>query len=83
MPMSPREIHCIETLLSDVKQSLCETNEPITMHVRLDELYEVIKRLLDATAEATDTEVKVRLAQLEYRARKYRQMIMERLGVNS
>ena len=41
------------------------------MHVRLDELYEVIKRLMDATFEATDTEMRVRLAHLEYRARQY------------
>jgi hypothetical protein len=36
--MSPKEIKCIETLLSDVYKGLCEANEPISMHVRLDEL---------------------------------------------
>ncbi len=53
------------------------------MHVRLDELYEEIKRLMDATFQATDTEVKVRLAHLEYRAREYRQMIQDRLGMSN
>ena len=45
------------------------------MHVWFDELYEVIKRLMDATFEATDTEMKVKLGQMEYRARQYRQVI--------
>ena len=67
--MSPREIKCIETLLSDVHTWLCEGAEPIPMHVHFNELYEVIKRLTDATFEAKDTEMKVRLAHLEYRAR--------------
>jgi len=38
---------------------------------------------MDATFQATDTEMKVRLAHLEYRARQYRQMIQERLAINS
>jgi len=82
-PMSPREIKCIETLLSDVSRGLCEASEPITIHVRLDELYEVTKRLMNATFEATDTEMKVRLAHLEYRATQYRQMIQDRLAINN
>ena len=81
--MSPREIKCIETLLCDVQKGLCEGNEPITMHVRLDELYEVIKRLMDATFEATDTEMKVRLAHMEYRAREYRKMIQDKLALRN
>ncbi len=75
--MTPKEIKCIESLLSDVDSDLCEANEPITMHVRLDELYEIIKRLMDATFQTTDTEMKVKLAHLEYRAREYRQMIQD------
>ena len=81
--MSPKEIKCIEPLLSDVSRGLCEANEPITMNVRLDELYEVIRRLMDATFKATDTEMKVKLTHLEYRARQYRQMIQDRLAVNN
>jgi hypothetical protein len=49
---------------------------------RLDELYEVIRRLMNATFEATGTEMKVRLAHLEYRARQYRQMIQDRLAID-
>ncbi len=82
-PMSPKEMKCIESLLSDIYGGLCEGDEPITMHVQLDELYEVIKRLMDATFQATDTEMKVRLAQLEYRAREYRQTIQDRLGMSN
>lgn len=81
--MSPREIKCIETLLSDVSRGLCEGDEPITMHVHFNELYEVIKRLMDAAFEATDTEMKVKLAHMEYRARQYRQMIQDRLVIGN
>ena len=49
----------------------------------LDELYEVIRRLMDATFQATETEMKVRLAHLKYRARPYRQMIQDRLAINN
>ncbi len=53
------------------------------MHVQLDELYEVIRRLMDATFQATDTEMKVKLAHMEKRARQYRQMIQDRLGMSN
>jgi hypothetical protein len=36
----------------------------MAMHIHFNELYEVIKRLMNATFEATDTEMKVRLAHL-------------------
>lgn len=48
-------------LLSDVHRDLNVGDEPITMHVRLDELYEVIKRMPNALLEITDTEMKARL----------------------
>jgi hypothetical protein len=75
MEYTRKEVNCIE--------GLCEGNEPITMHVQLDELYEVIRRLMDATFRATDTEMKVRLAHMECRARQYQKMIQDRLAITN
>jgi hypothetical protein len=40
--------------LSDVLEGICEQDEPHIQQLQLNELYSVIKRLMDATFETTD-----------------------------
>ena len=81
--MNPKEIKQIESLLSDVQEGLCEGDELATMQVQYNELYQVIRRLMDATFEATDKDTKVRLASLEYKARQYLEMLQDELAMNN
>ena len=67
--MSPKEIQHIESLLSDVQEGLFEGDELATMQLQYNELHHAMRRLMDATFEAADQDVKVRLASLEYKAR--------------
>ena len=62
--MNPKEIQQIESLLSDVYEGLCEGDELATMQLQYNELNQAIRRLMDATFEASDQATKVRLASL-------------------
>ena len=53
------------------------------MQLYLNELYRVIRQLMDATFEAQDQRLKVMLAKLEYKARICKQMIEEWLGLRN
>jgi len=77
------EVKQIADFLNDVYEGLCEGDEDTTMRLHLMELYQVIKRLMDATFATQDQNLKVLLASLEYRARQYKQEIEERLGVRN
>ena len=55
----------------------------LTTLVDLNRLYEIIKRLMDATYETDDQKLKPLLATLEYKARKCKQYIEARLAVKN
>jgi len=53
------------------------------MQQQLTELCRVIRLLMDETFKTEDRNLKVLLASLEYRARRYKRVLEERLGVRS
>jgi len=77
--MEQAEIQRVRSLLSDV----CEDDGPMAMHLYLTELYRIIKLLMDETFKTKGQQQKVILASLEYKARRCKQMIEERLGVRN
>ncbi len=81
--MKKTEIQQIADFLSDVYEGICEGDERTTMKLQLTELYDVIKRLMDATFETKDQELKPLLAALELKARKCKQEIEQRLAVRN
>jgi hypothetical protein len=50
---------------------------------KLDELYPIIKTLMDETFKAKDRQLKVLLASLEYKARKCKECIEGRTAVRN
>ena len=81
--MKKAEIKRIAEFLSDVYEGICEWDERTTMELQLTELYDVIKRLMDATFETKDQRLKPLLATLEMKARKCKQEIERRLAVRN
>ena len=81
--MKQAEIKQIADFLSDVYEGICEGDERTAMELQLTELYDVIKRLMDATFETKDQRLKVLLATLELKARKCKQEIEQRLAVRN
>ena len=53
------------------------------MQLYVTELYRVIKILMDATIRAHNKGEKIILASLEYKARKYKEQIGQRLAVRN
>ncbi len=81
--MKQAEIKQIGEFLSDVQEGIYEWDGTVPMHRYLYELYGIIKRLMDATFEAKNRDKKIVLASLEYKARKYKAEIEQRLAVRN
>ena len=67
--MDKVEIKQISEFLSDVYEGICEQDPPHIQQMQLNELYRVIKKLMDETFKTNDQRLKVLLASLEYKAR--------------
>jgi len=78
--MEKSEIRRSSDFLSDIYEGICEDDGPTAMQLYLTELY---KLLMDETFRTKDQRQKVILASLEYKARRCKQMIKERLGVRN
>jgi len=82
--MEKAEIKRIGDYLKDLEEGLYEWDyRGITTQGHLTELYRIIKRLMDATFETKDQELKPLLATLEYKARKCKECIERRLAVRN
>ena len=82
--MEKVEIKQIADYLKDLEEGLYEWDyRGITTQGQLTELYRIIKRLMDATYETKDQQLKPLLATLEYKARKCKQCIEARTGVRN
>ena len=82
--MEKVEIKRIAEYLKDLEEGLYEWDyRGITTQGHLTKLYGIIKRLMDATFETKDQELKPLLATLEYKARKCKQCIERRLAVRN
>jgi hypothetical protein len=73
--MEKVEVQRTVEFLSDVYEGICEGDATITMQQQLTELYRVIRSLMDATSATEDQDLKVLLASLEYRARRYNRRV--------
>ena len=80
--MEKAEIKRISDFLNDVYEGICEGDSEITTRQQLNELYKVIKRLMDATFKA-DQRLKPLLATLELTARKHKETIERQLAVRT
>ncbi|MFC1652411.1 hypothetical protein ACFL3F_01700 [Planctomycetota bacterium] len=78
--MTFEQINEIRDLIADTHEVLCEGE--VTQY-DLAQLYEVIKRLMDATAKARDKGMRVALASLEYAARKEKALIEKQLAIRN
>jgi len=82
--MEKVEIKQIADYLKDLEEGLVEWDyRGVTTQGQLTELYGIIKRLMDATYETKDQQLKPLLATLEYKARKCKQCIERRLAVRN
>lgn len=81
--MEKAEIKRTNDFLADVYNGICEQDPPHQQQLQLNELYRVIKKLMDATFETKDQNLKVLLAALELKARKYKEQIEQRLAVRN
>lgn len=78
------EIKQIADYIKDLEEGLYEWDyRGITTQGQLTELYRIIKRLMDATYETKDQELKPLLATLEYKAHKCKECIEQRLAVRN
>ena len=82
--MEKAEIEQIEDYLKDLEEGLVEWDYrgPMTLG-HLTELYRIIERLMNATFETKDQQLKVLLASLELKARRCRQCIEARLAIRN
>jgi len=83
MGMEKAEIKKTSDFLSDVYEGICEQDPPYIQQLQLNELYRVIKRLMDANYTTKDQGLKVLLASMEYKARQCKQQIETRLAVRN
>jgi len=82
--MDKVEIKWVADYLKDLEEGLYEWDyRGITTQGQLTELYRIIERLMDATFETKDQQLKVLLATLEYKARKCKECIEGRLAVRN
>jgi len=84
MVMEKAEIKCIADFLKDLEEGLYEWDyRGITTQGHLTKLYGIIKRLMQATYETKDQQLKPLLATLEYKARKCKECIERRTAVRN
>ena len=82
--MEKVEIKKIADYIRKLEEGLYELDfRGQTTHVHLNKLYQIIKRLMDATFKTEDQRLKVLLATLEYKARKCKQCIEDKLAVKN
>ncbi|MBN2457301.1 MAG: hypothetical protein JXB29_12330 [Sedimentisphaerales bacterium] len=82
--MEKTEIKRIGDYIKDLEEGLYEWDySGITTQGELTELYRIIKRLMDATFTTKDQNKKVLLASLEYKARKCKECIEQRLAIRN
>ena len=82
--MERAEIKRIAGYLKDLEEGLVEWDyRGITTQGHLTKLYSIIERLMQATFETKDQQLKVLLASLEYKARKCKQCIERRTAVRN
>ena len=81
--MEKAEIKQISDFLADVYNGICEIDPPYIQQMQLNELYRVIKRLMDETSKTKDQGLKVLLATLELKARECKEHIEQRLAVRN
>jgi len=82
--MEKAEIKRIADYLKDIEEGLYEWDyRGITTQGHLTKLYGIIKRLMQATFETKDQELKPLLATLEMKARKCKECIERRTAVRN
>ena len=82
--MDKTEIKSIADYLKDLEEGLYEWDyRGITTQGHLTKLYGIIERLMNATFETKDQQLKPLLATLEMKARKCKQCIERRLAVRN
>lgn len=82
--MERGQIRQIVNYVKELEKGLVEWDyDHIAMQAELPYLYQVIKQLMDATYKAEDQRLKPLLATLEYKARKCKQCIEDRLTVRN
>lgn len=82
--MEKGEIKQIADYLKDLEEGLVEWDyRGITTQGHLTKLYGIIERLMNATYETKDQQLKPLLATLEYKARKCKKCIEARTGVRN
>ena len=82
--MDKAEIKRIANYLKDLEEGLNEWDYTgLTAQRKLDELYPIIKTLMDETFKAKDRDLKILLASLEYKARKCKECIEQRTGTRN
>ena len=82
--MERAEIKQIADYLKDLEEGLVEWDyRGLTTQGHLTKLYGIIERLMKATFETEDQELKVLLATLEYKARKCKECIERRTAVRN
>jgi hypothetical protein len=82
--MKRAEIKSVSNFLTDLEEGLYECDyTSLTAQRKLDELYPIIKTLMDETFKAKDRDLKVVLASLEYKARKCKEYIEQRTAVRN
>lgn len=82
--MEKAEIKRIADYIKDLEEGLDLLDyRGLPMLGALNRLYEIIKRLMDATNETDDKQLKPLLATLEYKARLCKQCIERRLAVKN
>ena len=82
--MEKAEIKRIGDYLKDLEEGLYEWDDRgLSTLGHLTRLYEIIERLMDASFETKDQQLKPLLATLEYKARKCKECIEKRLAVRN
>jgi hypothetical protein len=82
--MEKAKIKSIADYLKDLEEGLYKQDyRSIFARQKLDELYSVIPKLMDATFKTKDKQLKVLLATLEHKARKYKECIEQRMAVRN
>jgi hypothetical protein len=82
--MEQAEIKRISEFLIDLEEGLYERDySGVFARRKLDELYPIIKTLMDETFKVKDQQLKVLLASLEYKARKCKECIEQRTAVRN
>jgi hypothetical protein len=82
--MEKAEIKRISEFLNDLEEGLYERDYTgLPSRRKLDELYPIIKTLMDETFKTKDRDLKILLASLEYKARKCKECIEQRTAVRN